>query len=379
MDMQHPDHLTDAGPAPVQPRRALVLSGGIALGAFEAGAYATWEAREGGPPPWLLGASVGAVNAAIIAGNPPERRLARLRAFWDSAVLEPAPLATSLFGPPPAGVLRRGYNEASALQAMMLGHPGLFRRRLLPQAGPAAAIYDLDPLRERIADFVDFELLNHGPIRLSVAATDVETGTRIVFDTAQGARIGPEHLAASCALLPFFTPVEVEGRLLADGGLSTNAPLDLVLDAPGAGPLHCVVVELFARSGSRPQSLSAAVARAGDLAFGNQTRQALEGRAREYRLRALVGRLAAQLPPGHEREAELAGLLAGAEATIALLGYHPSEDEAGAGKVFNFSRATLAHRWEAGERAMTEALDRMAHPEQAEVLAPGLLLHAIGN
>ena len=378
MDMHHPNPSAEAAPAPADPRRALILTGGIALGAFEAGAYAAYEAAEGEAPPWLLGASVGALNAAIIAGNAPGQRVTALRRFWERVATEPMPLAGAFFGPPPeAGPWRRGYNQLSAMQTLLLGNPALFRPRLMAELGPAPSLYELGPLMRLLPEFVDFDRLNGGDTRLSITATDVETGERVVFDTAAGARIGPEHLAASSALLPLFTPVEVEGRLLADGGISTNAPVDIVLDAPGSGPLQCLVVELFARSGRRPASLSAAVARAGDLAFGNQTRQALENRVREYRMRALVGRLAAELPPEREREAELASLLAHAEATMVLLNYHAAPDEAGAGKIFDFSRATLADRWVAGERGMEEALDRLARPEAAQVLAPGLLLHQV--
>jgi NTE family protein len=377
MDMHHPSPAAEAAPA-TAPRRALVLSGGIALGAFEAGAYAAYDSIEGGAPPWVLGASVGALNAAIIVGNAPGQRVAALRRFWDRAATEPMPVAGALFGPPPdAGLWRRGYNQLSAAQTFFFGNPALFRPRLLPEFGPAASLYELGPLMRLLPEFIDFDRLNGGEVRLTITATDVETGERIVFDTAEGARIGPEHLAASSALLPLFTPVEVEGRLLADGGISTNAPIDIVLDAPGAGPLQCLVVELFARSGSRPASLSAAMARAGDLAFGNQTRQALESRIREYRMRALIGRLAAELPPEREREAELAALLAHAEAMVVSLNYHAAEDEAGAGKAFDFSRATLADRWAAGEGGMREALARIRQPEAATVLAPGLLLHEV--
>jgi NTE family protein len=377
MDMHHPHPTEGIAPAPVSPRRALVLSGGVALGAFEAGAYAAYEAVERAAPPWVLGASVGALNAAIIAGNAPEQRLPMLRRFWDAAATRPMPVADALFGPPPAGPWRRGYNQLSAAQTLLFGNPALFRPRLMPEFGPAASIYELGPLIRRLPEFIDFDRLNGGEVRLTITATDVETGERVIFDTSEGARIGPEHLAASSALLPLFTPVEVEGRLLADGGISTNAPIDVVLDAPGSGPLQCLVVELFARSGRRPASLSAAVARAGDLAFGNQTRQALESRVREYRMRALIGRLAAELPPEREREAELAALLAHAEALVVSLNYHAGDDEAGAGKAFDFSRATLADRWAAGERGMREALERLRQPEAARVLAPGLLLHEV--
>jgi len=220
-----------------------------------------------------------------------------------------------------------------------------------------------------------------------VAATDVVSGEPVVFDTARGARIGPEHLAASCALLPLFAPVEVEGRLLGDGGLTDNTPLDLVLEEPDAGDLLCLVVELFAPAGSRPGSLSTSAARALDLAFGSQTRRVLEGREREHRLRALIGRLAERLPPGLRDDPEVFSILAQAEArlgarasTVVLLGYRAAADEAGIGRGFDFSPATLAGRWEAGARGMREALRVLgaasdgSGPASAEA---GLVVHEV--
>ncbi len=361
-----------------------MLSGGIALGAFDAGAYAALEDAGEPLPDWFVGASIGAVNAAIIAGNPPGRRVERLRRFWDSVVRDPTPATSFLLGPPPAeGAWRKAHNLASAFQAMLLGQPGLFRPRLAmgERMGVAPALYDLQPLRERLPELIDFDRLNNGETRLSVAATDVVSGERVVFDTARGgARIGPEHLAASCALLPLFAPVEIEGRLLGDGGLASNTPVDLVLDEPDAGNLLCFVVELFALRGSPPQTLAASVSRAADLAFGGQTRRILEGREREHRLRALVRRLAGRLPPELRNDPEVASILAEAEAggarsaTVLCVGYRAAADEARPGEAFDFSPATLANRWEAGARGMREALRRFGTSRPA---APGLVVHEV--
>ena len=135
------------------------------------------------------------------------------------------------------------------------------------------------------------------------------TGERVVFDTGQGARIGPDHILASCALLPLFAPVEIDGRLLGDGGMSSNAPLDLVLEEAGSGHMLCLVVDLFSPAGSRPHSLSASLSRVGDLAFGNQSRRLLEGQEREHRLRVLIGRLGSRLPPALRDDPEIASIL----------------------------------------------------------------------
>lgn len=376
--------MPDLPQASPQPLRALVLSGGMALGAFEAGAYAALKEAGEPAPGILVGASTGAVNAAIIAGNPPGARAEPLRRFWDMMATNSTPVTTFLFGPPPPiGAWRAAHNEASALQTLLFGHPRLFRSRLAPgpQVGQAPALFDLEPLLARLPAFVDFDRLNNGDCRVALVSTDVETGERVVFDTARGAQIGPRHIVAWSALLPVFAPVELDGRLLADGGLASNAPLDLVLDAPRDRPLNCILIELFARAGSRPRTLGASVARATDLSFGNQTKRILEGRAREHRLRALLGRLAARLPEQVQAEAEVASLLAEAghepPLTLVRIGYRAARDEAGPGKLFDFSAATLADRWRAGGEAMQRALGRLQSPAAATTLAEGLLLHEV--
>jgi NTE family protein len=339
---------------------SLVLAGGVALGMYEAGAYAALHEHPDLRPEWLAGSSIGAVTAALIAGNPPERRIQRLRDFWEAT--DPFPMASSWMGQS-TGALRQAQNGASVLQTMLFGRPGLFRPRLAlgfqVGAQDVPALFDVGPMAERLAEMVDFDLLNDGAVRLAISCTDVITGERVVFDTGHGDRIGPQHVLASCALLPLFAPVEVEGRLLADGCLGANTPLDLVLDEREAGEVLCFVVELFARQGSRPHTIAASASRAGDLAFGNQTRRILEGLQRERHLRSLIGQLAAQLPDQVRDDPAVASILAKgrvSRATVATIAYRAGLDEAGMLKPFDFSRATLADRWAAGGEAMRHAI-----------------------
>ena len=340
---------------------SLVLAGGIALGMYEAGAYAALHEQPELRPEWIAGSSIGAVTAALIAGNPPERRVARLREFWDAT--DPFPSMSAWFGQSSTGALRQAQNNASVMQTMLFGRPGLFRPRLAPgfQSGAqdVPALFDVGPMAKRLVELVDFDLLNSGSIRLALSCTDVISGERVVFDTGHGDRIGPQHVLASCALLPLFAPVEVEGRLLADGCLGANTPIDLVLNESDAREVLCFVVELFARQGSRPHTIAASASRAGDMAFGNQTRRILEGLQRERHLRRLIGQLASQLPVERRDDPPVAAILAEGRvgrATVATIAYRGALDEAGMFKPFDFSRATLADRWTAGEEAMRLAI-----------------------
>jgi NTE family protein len=218
---------------------ALVLSGGNALGAYQAGAYQAMQ-EHGLEPDWIAGASAGAVNGAIICGNPAERRVGRLQAFW---AVEDAALATE-------GAERSMFEEArrarAAIATITGGEPRLFvpRHLLGPWWNPfgkaeASSLYDATPLERTLRELVDFELLNNSGTRLSVTAVDVVSGEDVVFDTRTH-RLAPEHLRASSALLPAFSPVSIDGRLLADAGISANLPLDLVFAESPERPLLCI-------------------------------------------------------------------------------------------------------------------------------------------
>ena len=355
------------GPA-APPGTALVLSGGAALGAFEAGAYAALH--EGGAMEslrWVAGSSIGAVTAALIAGNAPGDRVPRLREFWRRLSDDPAPVLSFWFGPLADGPWRDACNQLAALQTLVFGRPGLFRPRMQP--GPRAgaddvpALHDLAPLSRQLAELVDFDRLNNGTVRVSIAATDVVSGERVVFDTGSGCALEPRHVMASCALLPLLAPIEVDGRLLGDGSLSSNTPLDVVLADPAGQDLRCFVVDLFAPEGSRPHTLAAAASRAGDLTFGNTSRRLLDAHDREQRLRGFIAELGALLPAEVRARPGVAAILAEArpgQAPVVPIRFRAALTEAGPGKTLDFSAATVADRWNAGMAQAQAALARLA-------------------
>ncbi|SFL29263.1 patatin-like phospholipase family protein [Methylorubrum salsuginis] len=316
---------------------ALVLSGGNALGAYHAGVFEVVEAR-GLRPGWLVGASMGAITAAIIVGNPPERRVARLREFWDEATQH-----TGLSGEPMLKP-RQYSNALHALLALAWGRPAIFRHRLpglwsaLPWMPNDVALFDHAPLRATLNRLVDFERLNGGETRLTVGAVDVTTGEEVFFDT-QRQRVVPEHILASAAILPAFPPVEVEGRLLCDAGYTNNLPLDPLFAPEPERDLLCIASDLFSLSAPRPQSLDAVLERANDLIFASAGRRAIAGLAREYALRE-------RLEPD------------GPAVRLLHVTYKAGADQLAA-KSFDFSPSSIRDRWEAGRRDMTLGMERL--------------------
>lgn len=299
----------------------LILSGGMALGAYHAGVYQTLRQRR--EPDWLAGSSIGAITAALIAGTAPQARIDTLERFWRIGPTEGTAFIPWL----------HFANWANALGARLLGVPGLFRPRLNLPAAPFVSLYDLSPMRERLERLVDFERLNNGNIRLSIATTDIETGELVIFDTGKGDRIESDHLLASCGLLPEFAPVRIGPRLLGDGGLSANAPLEALLDASGA-PSDCFIVDLYARDGARPSTLEGAFARRSDLMFANQTWQRLEAWSRRVDPHRSVRR-------------------------VMYLSYRASAEEAGPEKIFDHAPRSVAMRWRAGKRDAALALEQL--------------------
>jgi NTE family protein len=259
----------------------VVFSGGVGLGPYQAGAFATLH-KAGLRVNRLAGSSIGAINAALIAGNAPELRVARLREFWDRAG-PPGGLTT-------AGEFRHVSNWLSALQARMFGVRRHFHPRLANPFEEFRSLYDLAPMREQLQKLVDFERLNSGETRVCVATTDIESGEQVVFDTGRKTPLEMRHLLASCGYLPEFPAVEIDGRWLGDGGLFANAPIETALDQPETEQSVLFVVDLFARDGGRPKTLEAALTRKNDLLFGNQTYRTIQHFMRERKLRAELAR-----------------------------------------------------------------------------------------
>jgi len=340
----------DRGQADLE-ERILVLQGGGALGAYQAGVYEALSER-GCEPGWLAGISIGAINAALIAGNPPERRLERLREFWLTVSSIPAPQLLL-----PAGPLRTHVNAGAAALAALFGAPGLFAPRL--GSGPFAppgdvaglALYDTEPLRRTLERLVDFERLNGDGARLSVGAVNVRTGNFAYFDSARQ-RLDPRHVMASAALPPGFPPVEIDGEYYWDGGLVSNAPLQHVLDQPSGRRRRLVFqVDLFPARGALPSNLDEVQARAKDIRYSSRTRLSTDQELQLAAIAQAARRLMAKLPPellddADARRLEALGRWRDGLDIVHLI-YRSRRYESQA-KDYEFSRLSMLEHWTAG-------------------------------
>jgi NTE family protein len=272
---------------------ALVLSGGAALGAYHAGVYEAL-AEAGLRSSHIAGTSIGAISGALIAGNPPEQRLERLRRFW-AMVAEPVAGGPAGVGGP--WVRTQGY--LAALRARLAGWPGLFLPQLLEALAPwplrrRPGLYDRTPVLGSLAELVAAPGLCLDDVRLTIHATDVATGQPVRFDS----RIRPletVQVRASTSLIPDLEPVEIDGRLLCDGGFSENLPLRAVLGAVPERPLLCIAADLIAAEREPRWSLDGMADRQQDLHFASQTQALIQAVTAELALAYATARRA--LPP----------------------------------------------------------------------------------
>lgn len=335
---------------------ALVLQGGGALGSYQAGVIEALEEAEVRLD-WVAGISIGAVNAAIIAGNPPGRRVERLKAFWDQATS-----ALPSYPIPFGDQAREWVHEWSAAMVTLTGVPGFFVPRLIPpmMATPgtpaAVSFYDTAPLADTLDALIDWDLLNDGPVRLSVGAVNVESGNFRYFDT-EDERIDARHVMASGALPPGLPPVDIDGCWYWDGGLVSNTPLSHVLDRQYA-PTLVFQLDLFAAAAGRPRTIMDVAEREKEIRFSSRTRQVSTERIRLRQDRELMRRVLAKLPPEMTDDPDVVALRErAAELPVSLvhLIYRANAWEGGS-RDFEFSQRTMQEHWHAGREAVAETM-----------------------
>ena len=349
---------------------ALLLQGGGALGAYQAGVYeALSEAQL--VPDWVAGISIGAVNAALIAGNPPESRVAKLREFWELITAEAGWEGIAQFALAPWGVrgeFARGLmNQLSAGAALLGGVSGFFSPRVptswLQPAGSleATGYYDTAPLKATLERLVDFERISAREMRFSVGTVNVSTGNFLYFDNSTHT-IGPAHVMASGALPPGFPPIEIEGEFYWDGGLVSNTPLQWVLESEPRRDTLAFQVDLWSARGALPRTMPEVMTRQKEIQYSSRTRNSSDRFKHTQKTRYALASLLHKLPVELRDSPELALLQAHIQPKVynlVQLIYRTKQYE-GDSKDYEFSRLSMEDHWRAGYYDTVHAL---RHPE----------------
>jgi NTE family protein len=347
---------------------ALVLQGGGALGTYQAGVYEALS-EAGIHPNWIAGISIGAINAAIIAGNAPEARVDRLRKFWTQATADGpwSGAGDACVGLARGDAMRQWLNQMSAGFAMASGARGFFTaRRLPPWFQPAGTIeatsfYDTSDLKRTLEQLVDFERLNAGTLRFSVGAVNVRTGNFVYFDNKTHT-IRPEHVMASGALPPGFPAVEIEGEHYWDGGLVSNTPLQWVVESEPRHDTLAFQVDLWSARGDFPRNLLEVMTREKEIRYSSRTRAGTDQFNHVQRLRRAVADLLEKLPEDlrNSSEAELLGTAADRKVYNIIHLIYRAKNYEGHSKDYEFSRLSMEEHWRAGYH---DARRTLRHPE----------------
>jgi NTE family protein len=354
------------GERPAFERIALLLQGGGALGSYQAGVYqALAEANL--HPDWIAGISIGAINSALIAGNAPDKRVKRLREFWEAITTPPFGIPDMQWFLPKGEFAHSVVNQARSLGALLGGAPDFFKPRVpLPYLQPngtleAISYYDVSPLRATLERLVDFDLINAGAMRFSVGAVNVRTGNFVYFDSVTH-QICPEHVIASASLPPGFPATEIEGEYYWDGGLVSNTPLQWVLDSrPGQDTL-AFQIDLWSSRGEFPRNLLESETRQKEIRYSSRTRMATDQFKKKQLLRRAAAKLLAKMPPEllHTPEADLLAAEADEKVYNLIQLIYRAKNYEGNAKDYEFSRRTMDEHWQSG---YNDAVRTLRHPE----------------
>jgi NTE family protein len=372
------DHC-DPAPAttPAHAERVLVLQGGGALGSYQAGAFQAL-CRSGFEPEWIAGISIGAINAAIIAGNDSEKRVERLKEFWE---MVSSPVSWSPVTP--GDRARSLFNETSAALIATFGVPGFFTPRIPPApmwppgSPQSQSYYDTAPLKKTLERLVDFDRINDLKTRLSVGAVGVASGNFRYFDNFAfkklGKKIGPEHIMASGALPPGFPSVEIEGEHYWDGGIASNTPLDYVLGEETHRDLLIFQVDLFSARGDLPTSLLEAAEREKDIRYSSRTRMNTDKNKQVHNTRKALRELIAKLPDDLKRDPSVEILCnAARENTVTVVHLiYKSKNYESSSKDYDFSHVAMLEHWNSGVRDVHQSMrhkDVLERPQSGETM-----------
>jgi NTE family protein len=347
-------------------RIALLLQGGGALGSYQGGVYeALAEANL--HPDWVAGISIGAINSALIAGNPLGHRVSRLREFWETVCQVPFGLSALSSVEIKDDFSHRIINQSRALGILLFGAPQFFTPRMPPPyvyppgCPEALSFYDITPLKTLLGRLIDFDLINSRAMRFSVGTVNIRSGNFVYFDNETDL-IGPEHVMASCSLPPGFPATEIDGEQYWDGGLVSNTPLQWVLDSRPRKDTLAFQVDLWNARGEFPRNLIETELRQKEIRYSSRTRSATDQFRKAQTLRRAAAHLLKKLPEELAQTPEVEMLAAEADEKVynlIQLIYHAQNYE-GSSKDYEFSRRTMEEHWKAG---YNDAIRTLRHPE----------------
>jgi NTE family protein len=335
----------------------LVFQGGGALGAYQVGVYQALH-EAGIEPDWVIGTSIGAINAAIIAGNPRARRMERLERFWESLEWR------SPFGH--AAVSASIVNPLANLATLIQGVNGFFAPRPAswwglhqPLGVENAAYYDTSALKTTLEGLIDFDLPNQCQPRLSVGAVNVRTGSMRYFDS-RFCQLRAEHVMASGALPPAFPAIRIDGEPYWDGGVYSNTPIEAVLDDDPRKSSTIFSVHLWNPSGTEPETLWQVMGRQKDIQYASRATNHIDRQKQLHRLRHVITGLADRMPKAMRNDPEVRELASwGCRTTMHIVRLLAprlmSEDHP---KDIDFTPNGIHARWKAGYEDMRDAISQ---------------------
>jgi NTE family protein len=345
---------------------ALLLQGGGALGAYQAGVYEAM-AEENLHPDWVAGISIGAINSALIAGNPPEQRVAKLRAFWQTITQNPLGIpyipASALTGDRTHFLI----NQTHVLGTLLFGAPGFFKPRLFtpylfPFSDPESLSFcDVGALTSTLERLVDCDRINSHETRFSVGATHIKTGNFVYFDNETD-HIKPAHVIASGSLPPGFPATEIDGEFYWDGGLVSNTLLQWVLDARPRKDTLAFQIDLWSARGELPHDLALMNLRQTEIRYSSRTRAGTDQFRKVQGLIRATAKLLAKLPEALRQTPEAQVLAAEANEKVynIIQMIYRKKNYEGNSMDHEFSRQTMEEHWKAGYE---DAVHTLRHPE----------------
>lgn len=304
-------------------RIVYLLQGGGALGAYQVGVL-KGLIENGYYPDWLIGTSIGAVNSAIIAGNPQDQALQKLYGFWETISTKMPPVPNTLNNI----FMERWQHFLSAQYTAFAGQPGFFRPRWWnPWLGIESTLdklsyYDTEEFRNTLAQFIDFDRINEKKVRLSIGAVRVATGTPVFFDNTK-LEITLDHVMASAALPPGFPAVSIDNQFYWDGGVHSNTQVNLVLCENEPIRYLCFMVHLFDSYGTRPTNIDEVIKRQKDITYSSHHKQSIYAYKALHNLRHTIRVMSEHLSEEKKADPEVQKLIAlGKSGIIHLARFH---------------------------------------------------------